>query len=490
MDEASVRSWEASGGVNPQPDSPLYNGRIPPEIRMLIFGHVLAENPDTSRDFRVRNNHDFDPDSDLEDDIDPIPTIVDVVGPRDTVRRAPRDRPEAKATRVPTPPLLRLCRRAYMELASSPKHREAWTGMRFESGVEVLPPDEARPRRARFYTQMYWLESSLYPNLRRLGQNLLSNLRDFRLTFRHDDWWDTRYNSPLFIDPFARPYRYGHGIHNTLLANPSTQSRGPAFLPADTRDHFSRASRFDYNSSEMAGAPLLFRSRSWALAFTQLPALERLTIDFETSTHKRDEMQALVDWAVRDWVLPMSASWHARANQGRAAKPGCWIDADEVFLSAEGNRVLKSSWRAPGAQYGLRYCSGKDHPHHLGPVNETGCAECRRRRRRRVRDIGPRMLVWTVVWTPRRALPDGTGLVLRDAETDHEPIPEGSVPRFPGELLGWPFCGYRLDEDDGRFCRWGFRAPRTRAETEGMAGPVMGHVMGQEIFGPLFSDVP
>ncbi|KLU90324.1 hypothetical protein MAPG_09288 [Magnaporthiopsis poae ATCC 64411] len=495
MDEALVRSWEASGGVNPQSDSPLYNGRIPAEVRMLIFGHALAEDPRDlavryGRDFRIRDNHDFDPDSDIDDDSDPAPTATNPLGLKAFLGRVQCDRPEDTAAWVPTPPLLRLCRRAYMELASSPKHREAWTEMLYESGHGVLPPDEARPRRARFYTQMYWLESSLYPELGRLGQNLLSNLRDLRLTFRHDDWWNMKYNSPLFVDAFARPYRYGRGIYNTLLANPSTQSRGPAFLPADTEGHFSRASRFDYDSSEMAGAPLLFRSRSWALAFTRLPALERLTIDFETTTHRRDEMQALVDWAVRDWVFPMSAPWHVRANQGRAAKPpGFWVDADEVFLSAEGSPVLKSSWRGSGPQYGLYYsCPAKDHPQHLGPVNETGCAECRRRRRRRERDIGPRMLVWTVLWTPRRALPDGTGLVFRDTETDHEPIPEGSVPRFPGELLGWPFNGERLDDDDGRFGRWGFRAPRTAAEIAGMADPGMSQVMGQEIFGPLFAD--
>src|SRR5690348_6426849 len=55
-----MAAWE--GHIHDQAASPLYNGRIPPEIRTAIFEFVLGESylPHhfSSHDFRFRNDHD------------------------------------------------------------------------------------------------------------------------------------------------------------------------------------------------------------------------------------------------------------------------------------------------------------------------------------------------------------------------------------------------------------------------------------------------
>ncbi|TLD21171.1 hypothetical protein PspLS_09310 [Pyricularia sp. CBS 133598] len=514
MDDRAVQAWEEAGAIDLQLASPLY-GRIPAEIRNLILELALTETVDSavtaSQDWRLKQCHEVDPDSDLEDEES---HAEDFTGLEDDDSRAEAshneatadfqdysqhadqneddqesdednyggsfysdewegyiysdhikhlwDRPDAIGPRKASP-ILRLCRRTYIELSDSKARQNAWSEMRFfgERGPHLQPVhSEARPRRARFYTQMYWLSDTFYSYIRLRVPGTLEKLRDLRLTFRRGDWWNNEDNAGLHVDPFGTSYE--GGMENIrLLIRPQiaqpTSSRGHAFLPSDT-DAFARKQRdgFDfYNSSSTTvrtGTPMLFPDQSWALAFAQLPSLEKLTIDFETTPDKQEEMDVIVDWAVRDWIFPMYVPWRRDSRLPRLDEQDGG-EARERFLSASGSSVHKTSWRGLPQHYS-RLCPDRQH------ISTSKCGYCAVRRRREKKQMGPRLLVWTATWTPRHALEDGTELVLRKIP----PAPPRPEPEEPEES---DFVR-RYYEVMGRdpwlmppTSRWGFRPRRT-----------------------------
>lgn len=519
MDDRVLQAWEEAGAIDPQRESPLYNGRIPVEIRMLILELAVTETVESaftaSQDWRLKQSHEVDPDSDLEDeescaedctgrgddDLQAESSHEDetTAGLQDHTQHTdenenheeydeesdddyfacsydsdydghiftdhinhPWDRPDASGPRK-TSPVLRLCRRTYIELTESRAHQGAWSEMRFfgQRGPNLQPmPDTARPRRARFYTQMYWLSDTFYRQISLRVPGVFEKLRDIRLTFRRGDWWHNEENAELHVDPFGTGYERGMDAIRLLYHQQVTSSRGHAFLPSDTDAHVRemRDSHELHHSSPSAigtGAPMLFPARSWALAFAQLPSLEKLTIDFETAPDKREEMDLIVDWAVRDWIFPMYVPWRHDSKLLELDELDDGGEARERFLSAAGSSVHKTSWRGLPQHYSP-LCPDPKH------VSSSECASCAARRRRKSRHMGPRLLVWTVTWTPRHALKDGTELVFRE-------VPLAPPSPHPVENLEDDFMR-RYREIQSRFPqrtpprgRWGFRPRRTVA---------------------------
>lgn len=68
----------------------------------------------------------------------------------------------------------------------------------------------------------------------------------------------------------------------------------------------------------------------WPEAFRRLPNLKRVTIDFDEYPDERQSMGKLVEWASRVWLIPLGP----RRDHF-------------MYLSARGNPVRKTSWRAP-----------------------------------------------------------------------------------------------------------------------------------------------
>ncbi|KAI6353173.1 hypothetical protein MCOR25_009146 [Pyricularia grisea] len=81
-------------------------------------------------------------------------------------------------------------------------------------------------------------------------------------------------------------------------------------MPRDVRDAIRRYRYYVSNPTREndSSAPMLFLDQSWALTLAQLPSLEKPAIDFETTPDKQ-EMDSIVDWAVRDWIFPMYVPW-------------------------------------------------------------------------------------------------------------------------------------------------------------------------------------
>ncbi len=296
--------------INPQLSSPLFNGRIPSEIRIQIFQFALAEypSPDAERlphDTAVRYDH------------DPVPLPELPTDPSHTAfqRQIPVGdwlRPDNTRPMIVNIALLCTCRRVYLEahalpllqkehvlyLYRGPDPDETWSHnarvrqyFTRKLGKPSSVPGMAQSdlvRSVRIFTQMYWLEDH--------GRfwSITNNKPWFRpvetlhITLRRSDWWDWESNHP----PVVNPFRGGRADITEMQEDMLLESGNPEFRP-----------------------------RAWGLAFEKMPNLKTLIIDFETSEDKKSDMEKIVQWAVK-WRFPLA--------NGR-------------FLSTEGKQVEKMS---------------------------------------------------------------------------------------------------------------------------------------------------
>lgn len=164
--------------INPQHDSPLYNGRIPPEIRDQIFSYALTEFTKS------------DPESQY---------------PTDTNFK----RPGYTGKRALTIALLSTCRRTYMETYHLPMirkehvfyHRRHPPGFVQEEKQyfdRMVPWQLAMVKEVQIFVQLFWLEQS-FPNLAR--QEFMQGIEKLTLTIRRGDWWYNESNAPLVLNP-------------------------------------------------------------------------------------------------------------------------------------------------------------------------------------------------------------------------------------------------------------------------------------------------
>ncbi|KAI8632119.1 hypothetical protein F5Y19DRAFT_386760 [Xylariaceae sp. FL1651] len=365
--------------INSQLSSPFYSGLIPTEIRNLIFEYAMTESPSPhaavfGRDTLVQFSHDPAPMPEIPDS-----SLAEYVKEKITRISSPLQNPLHRSRSVPpsaiardakdgfdwlrfdnTEPttvgvaLLLTCRRAYLEAHSLPLLQ---TEQRFYCGYDRGPPrygskvsradmigfiksrlSEPAPvpglqqkdlvRSARLFLQQYWLEDKLLQVTR--TDNWFPNLEHLRITLRRSDWWDWENDATLRINPFKGNCYYPHTVNlmrQDMLAETGNVDFGPEV---------------------------------WGRLFSNMSKLKTLTIDFETSENKRQEMEDIVTWAVK-WRFPLSEGQH---------------------LSTDGQSVSKMSWR------GL--------PHHWS----DRCSPGDRFERNKLysHGYGPQLLVWTVQW--------------------------------------------------------------------------------------------
>ncbi|ROV94372.1 hypothetical protein VPNG_09391 [Cytospora leucostoma] len=364
-------SWDF---VDPQNSSPLFSGRIPSEIRSLIFEFALTESVGPARDRHVQ--HDFFGRSDhdkLNDEPMLAPPAEDMqedgaeddadydsgseyslehygnaeAGPAPAVQMPPASslcpgkdpssgwdwlRPGYVGQRkLPGAVLLRTCRRIYIETNELPSGAVSKTfygsnGPYFcphdpRTYVSQLPPEAARQiRHLVLFSDPQWLELDFFemitnmysflgydPNAtvptfvtslhfpprlsaspsissRRLWR-VSEHLTSLRIVFRRTDWWGWESNTPLAISPFRLSRRTSaHQIMHEEMLHALEQPEPLQRLPSPSR---------------------IERWSCWGLIFLQMLSLKTLTIAFETSEDKRDEMEAIVRWAHRDWRFPI-----------------------------------------------------------------------------------------------------------------------------------------------------------------------------------------
>ena len=323
--------------VDPQRNSPLYDGTIPAEIRDRIFFYSVQEF--------------FKPDDDS-------------IWPRDTKYT----RPGYSGLRKVDISLLLTCRRVYLETYHLPvlakEHyffHGPWTGPLLEDHPAPQPFDYeseldyfakfqpwqlSHVKEIHLFTQMFWLELRL-PAL--CKQGFMRGIEKLRITIRKTDWWWNEQSNPLAINPYRETTQFQHSIaqmHGDIAA----QARGE--VP-------------------------LFPSNVWGSAFKNLPSLKELEIEFESSDDKKHELDTIVKWA-KTWKFPL--------HDGR-------------LLSTEGLDVTSSSWQTPFFFWSqpCPYCGSprRSRCNSEGTPNEEKCAE---RAALRSKRFGPKCYIYSIRW--------------------------------------------------------------------------------------------
>ncbi|KUJ16217.1 uncharacterized protein LY89DRAFT_586259 [Mollisia scopiformis] len=254
--EPNIPIHQRTTPPNPQKDSPLFNGLIPPEIRNEIFSYALTETTST----------------------DPSALYPEHIS-----------RPDYTASTSICTALLQTCRLIYLETYRLPAlNREhvfwhergppspADSYIDVEEGYFSRMPSWQLDlvTEIHLFTQMYWLEQSFEDFCRR---SFNAKVEKLKITIRRGDWWWNESNEPLFIHP---------------------KIDSPGF------DEMVDSIRYD-RAAARAGKPLQsFEDGSWGSAFKLLPSLKELEIEFETSDDKSEELENIVDWA-KTWKFPM-----------------------------------------------------------------------------------------------------------------------------------------------------------------------------------------
>ncbi|GAP83522.1 hypothetical protein SAMD00023353_0201070 [Rosellinia necatrix] len=378
--------------VDPQLSSPLY-ARIPPEIRDLIFELAVTEfaSPKArtiKSDAFVQESHDLMPipesagPSTVEESISERfrNQIQGIVRPRHHMRpytrehsREPRDGfdwlrfDNTEPMKVGTT-LLLTCRRAYLEAHSLPLlrteqrfycHRGPYSGNSEGSRVDIgkfitnrLSNPAPVPglyqkdlvRSVRLFTQQFWLEDTF---LQFVNTSVwFANLEHLRITLRRSDWWDWERNAVPRVNPFRGNCYHGHTVG--LM----------------------------HQDMEAETGNVEFREGAWGKAFSHMLKLKTLTIDFETSEDKRDDMETIVTWALR-WRFPLANGRH---------------------LSTGGQTASKMSWRGLPHHWSDKCVSCDKFVRNSPPGQD--CPKCKETRQLFSQRYGPQLLVWTCLWTP------------------------------------------------------------------------------------------
>ncbi|KAJ7709602.1 hypothetical protein B0H17DRAFT_876291, partial [Mycena rosella] len=239
-----------------QAASPLYNGRIPPEIRNALFECILTEYNKTDAASAYPQS---------------------------------RCRPGYTGARTMNISFILTCRRVYLETYHLPaalkehvfwhapktgpygRHfhdihgiaHERWYFARFQ------PWQLALAKEIHLFTQMYWLEESFHELC---SSSVVPAVERLRITIRAGDWWYNERNHPFTI----LPYKAGGGLQAM-------------------RTEIAREER---------GEVIAWDKSGWGCAFQNMQALKELEIQFETTVDRREEMRTFLKRA-RTWRFPM-----------------------------------------------------------------------------------------------------------------------------------------------------------------------------------------
>lgn len=183
------------------------------------------------------------------------------------------------------------------------------------------------------------------------------NLEHFHMVLRRTDWDRWEDNKALAINPYRR----------------SGAAPSPELMRRDM--HATMV------EGETQPAP---DERAWAVLFRAMRSLRTLTISFETSEDKRDEMEEIVAWA-RTWRFDIM-SWRHWVGDRRHDRAAC--------LVAEDKPAEKMSWRGMKHHWS-NFCTACG-SEEIRPE----CTFCVRKLALIKQDKGPRLLIWTLTWKP------------------------------------------------------------------------------------------
>jgi hypothetical protein len=248
---------ERNMAINPQSASPLYNGRIPPEIRDQIFTLAMGEytKTDPASQYNKSTNH------------------------------APV-RPGYTGARAVTASLLLTCRRVYKETYHLPvisKEHVFWHERppTFDNGRDSTYVDELQyfrrmtpwqvesVKEIHLFMQMFLLERDL---IFLCKHYFMQRIERIKITIRRGDWWWNERNAPLGICPQS-----GSAQNGEMLKEWEREKKGQV-IP--------------------------WKEGAWGYAFAELHSLKELEMEFETSEDKVEELKVILEKA-KEWKFPL-----------------------------------------------------------------------------------------------------------------------------------------------------------------------------------------
>ncbi|KAI6372098.1 hypothetical protein MCOR25_003833 [Pyricularia grisea] len=438
--EEHIFNWD----VNPQLQSTFFNA-LPAELRLQIYRNALASFSLTAtpsdgaltrkpHNFCLRFDHEGDPDDDLrgkpgDEHGAEMPDIVPELANAAPGCTQPNERPDFYEEKCMSLNMLLCCRRLLME--ARPIMFEAERNYQFSSdprstllkcsggpghqGFLDRNPElqwEKKFRRVRFFAPI-----SKYHAVFSHHANLLTHVQHLRITVRRTDWrlgvvsgqpettgippascfgW---LQGPLQINPLGPPAgpltdRFRETRHENLnIGHMGAMMKATAEFgrtPQDSALAHSAAGRPSWMPPQVR-----YTAGMWGREFLNMPCIKTFTMDFDTTQDKRDQLAAIVEWAVRTWRFPLNPA-HGGGHH---------------YLAAEEASVTKRSWRGTAGDWDWLGPCATCRPRVEGTAGEETAREvselCLIPVHANIvskfrRGLGPRMYSWSVTWTPRK----------------------------------------------------------------------------------------
>ncbi|KAJ7746711.1 hypothetical protein B0H14DRAFT_3514219 [Mycena olivaceomarginata] len=276
---------ERSIAADPQAASPLYNGLIPPEICNTIFAAILTE-----------------------------------YTPSDPSREYPPSvrRPGYTGPRTTNIAFLLTCRRIYLETYHLPPQlveHVFWHapstgppglgaqypnihGSTHEADyfARLTPWQLSFVRELKLFTQMYWLDDDFANAC--AGGDIPASVERLKITVRRGDWWYNERYHPFTVNPY----------------------RGRSLDLAEYNRDVAR---------EVRGETIPWAANGWGGALQRLPALKELEMEFEMSVDRQQELEKVVERALR-WKFPMGKRGML-SNKGLGMELSKWQSGSDSF---------------------------------------------------------------------------------------------------------------------------------------------------------------
>lgn len=338
--------------VDPQLASPLFNGRIPAEIRTKILEYALTEYYNVTPPTEV--------------------SAVSLFGPGSWPTDTHYTRPGFLAPKTISVSILLACRRIYLETWHLPyvsKSHVFW-----HQSPDRAPPamvssngNESRYL-ARFrvedqlplikslhmFAQMYWLEGSFVSFCRK---DNLQHIEELKITFRRSDWWNWESRTPLGINPQQNDCSAMRNVWKT----------------------------------EARGDVVEYLPDAWGSGFQHLKSLKTVVIEFETAEDSKHELDEIIEHA-KNWRFPFSDATARDEGTGQT-----W--AVKRVLSAQGEPVREGRWRGPP----VCWADGED-----------GSPENEEMKRLKHLGKGPWLVTRTLTWRVALENPQDANALLRN----------------------------------------------------------------------------
>ncbi|KLU86256.1 hypothetical protein MAPG_05272 [Magnaporthiopsis poae ATCC 64411] len=401
--------------IDPQRHSLLF--KVPPELRVHISTLALAPefvlvDPKNIHyeDFRLRHNHDGNPDDDIIDELKAAP--VQKCHTQRSLHIA-EDFPESTGGNqgrksVLSPHLLATCRRVFAEArllifrterCIGPNGKSRFTRIRFRSS-------SLRAYHAFFGRELYALDFCGFPG--RLQLSMTEHLRFSPMSLQT---WRGYPPSKELLDiiwcPLLPRYIVAEGDGDSSIApltnllrvgkiyrqekelqlqqqqeSSGHQSINQKSIKQETPVSHPDLGRPGWITPHPAGEHCSYPLRSWPRELVNMPRIQTLTLDFHCNEGQRPNFEAWLDTAVQSWNFPLNPK-----HQGYH------------YLSAQGNPIRKLSWRA-SVNYVGWLCEECSRTMEL--EGRDGCESHSAVRDKLTKGFGPRMYTWTVTWTRRR----------------------------------------------------------------------------------------